>query len=261
MSFDSISESADAGSFLKDEKINDESDLKMKGGGPNEKWQSECAALPNGWIREDVIRKGGLLAGKFDVYVDVGKKVRSKPVLGDTYDLSCFDYSSGTMQVKTPKKESPTKTNSKTNTVRKNSEECFVPVIILSAIGDDNLEELVSIVSKLGGVITDSPRHCTHLLMGQLNRTDKFLQCLPGVSFVLRSEWLLESKTAGTWVEENGFMITNPDMEARFGFNLERTLARKNRDKLFIGKTFYLTPNVKPGIKVLTNMVELSGGR
>ena len=239
----------------------------MNGGGPNEKRRSECGALPKGWIREEVMRKGGLSARKFDVYYypPVGKKVRSRPelirVLGYTFDLSCFDYSSGTMQVKTPKKATPTKMNNKTDSVRKNFEDCFVPVIMLSAIGDDNLEELVSIVSQLGGVMTDSPRHCTHLVMGQLNRTDKFLQCLPGASFVLRSEWLLESKTAGKWVEENGFMITNPDMEARFGFNLVRTLARKNRDKLFIGKTFYLSPNVKPGIKVLTNMVELSGGR
>jgi len=77
----------------------------MNGGG-NEKRRSECAALPKGWIREEVMRKGGLSAGKFDVYyyppAGMGvKKVRSKPelikVLGDTFDLSCFDYSSGTM--------------------------------------------------------------------------------------------------------------------------------------------------------------------
>jgi methyl-CpG-binding domain protein 2 len=74
----------------------------MNGGG-NEKRSSECAALPKGWIREEVMRKGGLSAGKFDVYYypPTGKKVRSKPelikVLGDTFDLSCFDYSSGTM--------------------------------------------------------------------------------------------------------------------------------------------------------------------
>eukprot|EP00092_Neocalanus_flemingeri_P008866 GFUD01009541.1.p1 GENE.GFUD01009541.1~~GFUD01009541.1.p1 ORF type:complete len:267 (-),score=93.21 GFUD01009541.1:252-1052(-) len=74
----------------------------MNGGG-NEKRRSECAALPKGWIREEVMRKGGLSAGKFDVYYypPTGKKVRSKPelikVLGDTFDLSCFDYSSGTM--------------------------------------------------------------------------------------------------------------------------------------------------------------------
>jgi len=65
--------------------------------------RSECTALPGGWIREEVLRTGGLSAGKFDVYYypPSGKpKCRSKPemikVLGDTIDLSGFDYASGT---------------------------------------------------------------------------------------------------------------------------------------------------------------------
>ena len=65
--------------------------------------RSECAALPGGWIREEVLRTGGVSAGKFDVYYypPSGKpKCRSKPemikVLGDTIDLSGFDYASGT---------------------------------------------------------------------------------------------------------------------------------------------------------------------
>jgi len=63
----------------------------------------ECPALPRGWVREEVYRRGGLSAGKCDVYYypPNGKKVRSKPelikLLGDTVDLSTFDYSTGTM--------------------------------------------------------------------------------------------------------------------------------------------------------------------
>lgn len=33
-----------------------------------EKKRSDCAALPKGWQREEVIRKTGLSAGKVDVY-------------------------------------------------------------------------------------------------------------------------------------------------------------------------------------------------
>jgi len=63
----------------------------------------ECPALPRGWVREEVYRRGGLSIGKCDVYYipPNGKKVRSKPelikLLGDTVDLSTFDYSTGTM--------------------------------------------------------------------------------------------------------------------------------------------------------------------
>jgi len=62
----------------------------------------ECPALPRGWLREEVLRTGGLSAGKFDVYYypPGGKvKCRSKPemvkVLGDSVDLSNFDYTQG----------------------------------------------------------------------------------------------------------------------------------------------------------------------
>ena len=62
----------------------------------------ECPALPRGWVREEVLRTGGLSAGKFDVYYypPGGKvKCRSKPemmkVLGDSLDLSNFDYTQG----------------------------------------------------------------------------------------------------------------------------------------------------------------------
>ena len=62
----------------------------------------ECTALPRGWVREEVLRTGGLSAGKFDVYYypPGGKvKCRSKPemvkFLGDSVDLSNFDYVAG----------------------------------------------------------------------------------------------------------------------------------------------------------------------
>ena len=64
---------------------------------------SECAALPKGWMREAVIRKKGRSVGKNDVYYYTpdGKKIRTKnemiKALGNTLDLSAFDYMSGTM--------------------------------------------------------------------------------------------------------------------------------------------------------------------
>lgn len=58
-------------------------------------------ALPPGWKREEVVRQSGLSAGKTDVYYysPDGKKIRSKPqlarMLGDSFDLSAFDFRTG----------------------------------------------------------------------------------------------------------------------------------------------------------------------
>uniref|UniRef100_A0A182XXP7 Uncharacterized protein n=2 Tax=Anopheles stephensi TaxID=30069 RepID=A0A182XXP7_ANOST len=66
-----------------------------------ERKRNDCVALPKGWQREEVLRKTGLSAGKVDVYYysPSGKKIESKPqlarALGDTIDLSTFDYQAG----------------------------------------------------------------------------------------------------------------------------------------------------------------------
>jgi len=72
----------------------------MKGDGVRRR--TECPALPKGWVREEVLRTGGLSAGKFDVYYypPEGKpKCRSKPemikILGDSVDLTGFDFTNG----------------------------------------------------------------------------------------------------------------------------------------------------------------------
>ncbi|XP_013380854.1 methyl-CpG-binding domain protein 2 [Lingula anatina] len=66
-----------------------------------EKRRSDCTGLPSGWMREEVVRKSGLSAGKTDVYYisPDGRKFRSKPQLarhlGDLYDLTAFDFRTG----------------------------------------------------------------------------------------------------------------------------------------------------------------------
>ena len=136
-----------------------------------------------------------------------------------------------------------------------------MPVIMLSNLDDNDSQDLIKIIKNLGGMNTNSPRHCTHLVMSQLSRTDKFIQCLPVVKHVLRTDWLVDCGSAGVWIKEEGYEISDSKVEDKFEFNLAETLATKNRDKLFLGKTFYLTPNVEPSIEILTNIIECSGGR
>ena len=159
------------------------------------------------------------------------------------------------------KKEETSKIKIDSKSIKKKSDDLFVPSIMFSAVDCESKKEYMEIVTKLGGIITTSPRHCTHLVMGKLSRTDKFLQVLPVVHQVVGPGWLLESMGTGCWVEEAPYSLSSKEMETKFGFSLGATLARRNRDKLFTGKTFYLTPHVKPGIDVLRNIVESAGGR
>merc|ERR1712032_742637 len=47
----------------------------------------------------------------------------------------------------------------------------------------------------------------------------------------------------------------NPEFEAMYQFSLSKTLARTNRDKLFAGKIFYLTPSVRPSMAVIYHLL------
>ncbi|KAG0726521.1 Methyl-CpG-binding domain protein 2 [Chionoecetes opilio] len=83
-----------------------------------EKRRYDCAALPRGWKREEVLRKTGLTCGKVDVYYysPSGKKFRSKPqltrYLGETVDLSSFDFRTGKVNPMLARKNKKTARNS-----------------------------------------------------------------------------------------------------------------------------------------------------
>ena len=155
------------------------------------------------------------------------------------------------------------------------------PRILLSGMESSQRKQMTEIVERLEGSLTEEPGQATHLVMPRLSRTNNFLLCLPTIKFVLKVpllylnpvdfeciqpiasqvQWILDSETEGKWVSEEGLTLTEPEVETRFNFSLGRTLARGSRDKLFAGKTFYLTPSVKPSLQVLSQIITSSGGR
>jgi len=135
------------------------------------------------------------------------------------------------------------------------------PIILLSGVESAHRKELMGILSRLGGVSASSPQQATHLVMPQLRRTDNLLLCLPSVQFVLTTTWMEESGSSNRWLPEADYTHNNPEFEAMYQFSLAKTLARTNRDKLFAGKIFYLTPSVRPSMKVLQDIIQFAGGK
>ena len=135
------------------------------------------------------------------------------------------------------------------------------PRILFSRIESSARKQLMTIVTRLGGVHTVNPREATHLVMVKLSRTINRMMCLPTVKFVLRTQWVVDSGEAGSWVSEEGHVLYDPEVESNYKFSLAKTLAMTNRDKLFTGKVFYLTPSVQPSTEVLTEIITCSGGR
>ncbi|KAK2704445.1 methyl-CpG-binding domain protein 2-like [Artemia franciscana] len=63
--------------------------------------RTDCPALPKGWQRQETVKKCGLASGRTDVvyFSPSGKRIRSKPqlvkYLGDSIDLTAFDFKTG----------------------------------------------------------------------------------------------------------------------------------------------------------------------
>lgn len=107
----------------------------------------------------------------------------------------------------------------------------------------------------------EDPAAATHLVMTTLVRTAKLLQCLCTVNHVVSSSWLTESATAGELLPEDKFTLQDVDFEKSFKCDVQRVLKSEARSKLFEGRTFYMTPSVRPSVKAMSRMIELSGGR
>ena len=135
------------------------------------------------------------------------------------------------------------------------------PVILLSELENANFCNLTKLIRELGGVMTNNPHHCTHFVTDKVSKSEQFIQCIPKVKHVVNSAWIYDSVKVSNWLPEDSYSITCENLESALGFKLSSTLSRNNRDKLFSGKIFFFTPNVKPSVDALSKVVENSGGK
>lgn len=96
--------------------------------------------------------------------------------------------------------------------------------------------------------------------MTRLIRTYKLLISLCVVNYVVSSKWIVESSKAGKFLSVEDFKLTEKEFEENYKCDVYKTVQSPIRNKLFDGKTFYLTPSVYPKPKELTRLIELSGG-
>lgn len=107
------------------------------------------------------------------------------------------------------------------------------------------------------------PKQASHLVMAKLGRTCKMLQCLCTVNHILGCNWLTESAAAGELLPEEKYQLKDTQFEETFKCEVQGIvkISVAGRSKLFEGRTFYMTPSVRPTVKEMTKLIELAGGR
>jgi PAX-interacting protein 1 len=113
---------------------------------------------------------------------------------------------------------------------------------------------------QLGGSVAKNHQDCTHLVMPSLARTNKLLFCICREVHVVPEQWLRDSHTAQKFLDEASYSLDTKDFNSEYKCDFTQTLGTKNRNKLFEGKFFWITPSVFPSKSVLVELVQSCGG-
>ncbi|KAJ7647790.1 hypothetical protein FB45DRAFT_1020000 [Roridomyces roridus] len=124
-------------------------------------------------------------------------------------------------------------------------------------------DEVLKVLSKLGARVTNNTPECTHLLVPELVRTEKFLSAVAKVPFILDMQWAVKSAEANQLLPEEDYLLSDHAGEQKHNIVLSEVLdrARANGGRLFQGMTFYITSSVKPSPAMLVNIAQANGGQ
>lgn len=96
--------------------------------------------------------------------------------------------------------------------------------------------------------------------MPYLARSNKLFFAIAKGAHIISDQWLKDSQESNQFLPETNYSLNPKEFNYEYKCDIEQTLQTKNRDKLFEGKFFYVTPSVFPSKKILTELVIFSGG-
>lgn len=115
--------------------------------------------------------------------------------------------------------------------------------------------------SSLGGEVVTEPETATHLVLTQLVRTYKLLYALCFVNHIVSSKWIVDSAKAGKFLRPDEYALNDESFRKLFNCDIQEVIKSTTRKTLFAGKTFFVTPSVRPKPKDIVKLIEFCGGK
>lgn len=134
--------------------------------------------------------------------------------------------------------------------------------LLYTNVGSNMAAQIKEAATKFGLSFAPSTKDCTHLLVGQLCRTSKFICAFSHASYILSPSWLLESSAIGEILDEKPFIVKDREGEERYSFNLVHSLVKRKRrsELLFYNWVFFVTPSVRKNVIDIERIIESAGG-
>lgn len=105
------------------------------------------------------------------------------------------------------------------------------------------------------------PDTATHLVLTQLVRTYKLLFALCCVDHIVSSKWIVDSAKAGKFLRPDEYTLNDDQFRKLYNCDIQAVIKSTTRKTLFAGKTFFVTPSVRPKHKDVIKLIEFCGGK
>lgn len=96
--------------------------------------------------------------------------------------------------------------------------------------------------------------------MPYLARSNKLFFAIAKEVHIISDQWIRDSQEFGQFLPEANYFLNPKEFNYEYKCDLEQTLQTRNRDKLFEGKFFFITPSVFPSRRILSELITCSGG-
>ncbi|XP_065510855.1 mediator of DNA damage checkpoint protein 1 [Caloenas nicobarica] len=119
---------------------------------------------------------------------------------------------------------------------------------------------LLVALGTLGGSVATDVTGCSHLVTDRVRRTVKFLCGVARGIPIVTPQWLLQSAAARRVLPPDPFLVSDPEREGQFGFQLSLSLRRARQRPLLQGYEIHVTPSVHPPPEDMRDIVTCAGG-
>lgn len=112
-------------------------------------------------------------------------------------------------------------------------------------------------------MITQDPSRASHLAAPHILRTKKFVTALAYGPVVVSTEFIEECLAQEELLDPEDFIMTDKATEKKLRLNLKESLerAKKHRNQLLQGRTFYCVENIHGGYETYQAIIEANGGK
>ncbi|KAL7748811.1 Mediator of DNA damage checkpoint protein 1 [Sorochytrium milnesiophthora] len=135
------------------------------------------------------------------------------------------------------------------------------PRVMFTMLHGAELKQYSKVLTSLGGSVVDAWAECTHLVVDKVRRSAKFLCALSAGRSIVSMDWIEKSAKRKCFQDPAEFILHDKRAEKQWGFRLGESIAKAQREKLFAGYTFYMTPQCKPPADEMREIVGATGAR